>query len=63
MFKWFWTTISLGAPDKTALKAMDYDQGIRASIKVKNRLYLIGDLDMYKYYRKKLCSLARLSKK
>ena len=38
-------------------------KGIRASIKVKNRLYQIGDLDKYKYYRNKICSLTRLSKK
>ena len=36
---------------------------IRTSIKEKNRLYHIGDQEKYKYYRNKICSLTRLSKK
>ena len=38
-------------------------KGIRTSIKEKNRLYQIGDQEKYKYYRNKICSLTRLSKK
>ena len=38
-------------------------KGIRTSIKEKNRLYQIGDQEKYKYYRNKICSLIRLSKK
>ena len=37
--------------------------GLKASIKVKNKLYVSGDEDKYKYYRNKICSLIRLSKK
>ena len=37
-------------------------KGIRTSIKEKNRLCQIGD-QKYKYYRNKICSLIRLSKK
>ena len=38
-------------------------KGIRTSIKEKNRLYHIGDQEKYEYYRNKICSLTRLSKK
>ena len=37
--------------------------GIKASIAVKNKLYASGDDSRYKYYRNKICSLIRLSKK
>ena len=38
-------------------------KGIKTSIKVKNRLFTIGDNARYKLYRNKICSLIRLSKK
>ena len=38
-------------------------KGIRTSMKEKNRLYKVGDQEKYKYYRNKICSLTRLSKK
>ena len=34
-----------------------------SSIMVKNKLYVSGDEDKYKYYRNKICSLIRLSKR
>ena len=37
--------------------------GIKASIAVKSKLYASGDDSRYKYYRNKICSLIRLSKK
>ena len=38
-------------------------RGIKASIKVKNRLFATGDNTRYKLYRNKICSLIRLSKR
>ena len=38
-------------------------KGIRASIKIKNQLFLSGDYIKYKHYRNMLCKLTRLSKK
>ena len=38
-------------------------KGIRTSINEKNRLYQIGNQEKYKYYRNKICSLIRLTKK
>lgn len=38
-------------------------KGIRASIKIKNKLYMSGDDAKYKYYRNKICKLTQLSKK
>ena len=35
---------------------------LRISVKIKNKLYASGDMIKYKVYRKKLCSLIRLSK-
>ena len=37
--------------------------GIKASIAIKCKLYASGDDSRYKYYRNKICSLIRLSKK
>ena len=37
--------------------------GIKASIVVKSKLYASGDDSRYKYYKNKICSLIRLSKK
>ena len=37
--------------------------GIKASTAVKSKLYASGDDSRYKYYRNKICSLIRLSKK
>ena len=37
-------------------------QGLRTSIKIKNKLYASGDVSKYKTYRNKICSLARISK-
>ena len=37
--------------------------GIKASIAVKSKLYASGDDSRFKYYRNKICSLIRLSKK
>ena len=38
-------------------------KGIRTSIKIKNKLYLSGNDAKYKFYRNKICSLTRISKK
>ena len=38
-------------------------KGLRKSIKIKNALFCSGDIDKYKYYRNKLLTLSRLSKK
>ena len=38
-------------------------KGIRTSIKIKNKLYLSGNDTKYKFYRNKICSLTRISKK
>ena len=38
-------------------------KGIRASIKVKNKLYMSGNDTLYKHYRNKIAQLVRLSKK
>ena len=38
-------------------------KGLRKSIKIKNALFYSGDIDKYKYYRNKLLTLSRLSKK
>lgn len=38
-------------------------KGIRKSIKVKNKLYASGETEKYKYYRNKLNSLIKASKK
>ena len=38
-------------------------KGIRASIKIKNRLFASGNEIKYKLYRNSICSLTRLSKK
>ena len=38
-------------------------KGLRTSIRTKNRLYQSGDFKKYKYYRNKICTLTRLSKK
>ena len=38
-------------------------RGIKASIKVKNRLFTTGDNTRYKLYPNKICSLIRLSKR
>ena len=38
-------------------------KGLRISIQTKNRLYQSGDFEKYKYYRNKICTLIRLSKK
>ena len=37
--------------------------GIKAAIKVKNKLYETGDKVRYKHYRNKICTLIRLSKR
>ena len=37
-------------------------QGLRTSIKIKNKLYASGDISKYKTYRNKICSLTRISK-
>ena len=37
-------------------------QGLRTSIKIKNKLYASGDVSKYKTYRNKICSLTRISK-
>ena len=37
--------------------------GIKAAIKVKNKLYASGDEVRYKHYRNKICTLIRLSKR
>ena len=38
-------------------------KGIRASIKVKNKLYMSGENAKYKYYRNKISTLTRISKR
>ena len=38
-------------------------KGIRTSIKIKNKLYFSGNDAKYKFYRNKICSLTRISKK
>ena len=38
-------------------------KGLRISIQTKNRLFQPGDFEKYKYYRNRICSLIRLSKK
>ena len=38
-------------------------KGLRKSIKIKNALFYSGDIEKYKYYRNKLLTLSRLSKK
>ena len=37
--------------------------GIKAGIKVKNKLYASGDVARYKHYKNKICTLIRLSKR
>ena len=37
--------------------------GIKAAIKIKNKLYASGDKVRYKHYRNKICTLIRLSKR
>ena len=37
-------------------------KGLRKSIKVKNKLYVLGDRAKYKMYRNKICTLTRISK-
>ena len=37
-------------------------QGLRTSIKIKNKLYASGDVSKYKIYRNKICSLTSISK-
>ena len=38
-------------------------RGIRASIKIKNKLFASGQEERYKYYRNKICRLTRISKR
>ena len=38
-------------------------QGIRASIKIKNKLFVSGDQTKYKFYRNKINHLIRISKR
>ena len=38
-------------------------KGIRASIKIKNKLYMSGENAKYKYYRNKISTLTRISKR
>ena len=39
------------------------NRGVRKSISIKNKLISLGNKDQYKYYRNKMMTLTRLSKK